>query len=213
MWAVPNCTSGKAPKVNLASDWSSNHTPSHRINMTIQISNCLLFSSTVSIISIIFTPHGCVFRAWNKRDSLALFVLLRRTIQHSNCFLVEHILEPCSSLIISFLRRTSQSFNARGIFIKHHLCYSSVVNKSYRCSGDFVNTSKSRERTKTLSLRCLSHIIHVASALLQDERWPPSVGGVFPVRRWAEETARAGCGERGTLRVTFLRNGRSIGLF
>lgn len=49
--------------------------------------------------------------------------------------------------------------------------------------------------------------------LFQDEAWLPWVGGVFPARRWAGVTARAGCGEREMQRVTFLRNGRSTGLF
>lgn len=54
--------------------------------------------------------------------------------------------------------------------------------------------------------------LHVFSVLFQDAVWPPWVGGVFPARLWAEETARAGCGEREMQRVTFLRNGRSTGL-
>lgn len=57
--------------------------------------------------------------------------------------------------------------------------------------------------------RCL----HIFSMLFQDEVWPRWVGGVFPARRWAEETARVGCGEREMQRVTFLKNGRSTGLF
>lgn len=57
--------------------------------------------------------------------------------------------------------------------------------------------------------RCL----HISSMLFQDEVWPRWVGGVFPARRWAEETARVGCGEREMQRVTFLKNGRSTGLF
>lgn len=57
------------------------------------------------------------------------------------------------------------------------------------------------------------HRLHVSFVSFQDGVWPPWVGGVFPARRWAEETARAGCGEREMRRVTFLRSGRSTGLF
>lgn len=66
--------------------------------------------------------------------------------------------------MISFLRRMSQSFNAWGIFIKQHLCYSSVVNKSYRCNGDFVNASKShtavKEQKHFLYVACLISALH-----------------------------------------------------
>lgn len=57
------------------------------------------------------------------------------------------------------------------------------------------------------------HRLHVSFVSFQDGVWPPWVGGVFPARRWAEETARAGCGEREMRRVTFLRSGRNTGSF
>lgn len=95
------------------------------------------------------------------------------------------------SLMRSLLWKTFQGFNASGIFF-------------YWAPLTLVFWSVFPARPRRL---------HVSSVLFQDAVWPPWVGGVFPARLWAEETARAGCGERGTRRVTFHRNGRSTGLF
>lgn len=55
---------------------------------------------------------------------------------------------------------------------------------------------------------------HLSASFLcfQGEVWHPWAGGGFPARLWAEGTVRAGCGERGMQKVTFLRNGRNTGL-
>jgi len=48
---------------------------------------------------------------------------------------------------------------------------------------------------------------------IQQLRCPPSARDESPVRTWAVEIVRAGCGRRRMLRAISHRNGRSTGLF
>lgn len=107
-----------------------------------------------------------------------------------------------------------------GAFIKHLL-----LLRRLNFGQEFVNASQNHtemtERALTSSISTNLHGISsltflsygFPSVLFQDAVWPPWAGGVFPARHWAEEIAKAGCGERETPRVTFLRNGRSTGSF
>lgn len=68
---------------------------------------------------------------------------------------------------------------------------------------------QARKSAKNFS--CLPQLAFCAMSV-QAERWLRSVGGAFPARLWAEETAKAGCGESEMPKATFLRSGRSTGL-